>query len=342
MNGGGPEGDIVISTRIRLARNLSDTPFPGTMTEAQSQEVLIRVAKAIELGKTDSDAMRLDEMAKLSDIERLVLVEQHLISPVLAKNKWGGVSISEDRATSIMINEEDHLRIQCILPGLELRQAYEIADRYDDMIEQELLFAFHDEYGYLTACPTNAGTGMRASVMIHLPGLAGSGHIGRVLSAIGQFGLMARGLYGEGTQATGNVFQISNQVTSGLKEDEILKNLSSVVGQIVSQERSILKRMAEGGRVRLEDKVYRALGTLRNARVLTSQEAMSLLSDLRLGVAAGLLKDFPTHSLNELLVSLQPGALQQRAGRGLTAEERDVIRAECTRKQISEQMKEGN
>lgn len=342
MCAGGREGDVVISTRVRLARNLSDVPFPGTMNEEQSADVLKRVSQVLQSKDCESGvAWRMTRTAELSGIERLCLVEQHLISPVLANSRSGAVALSPDASLAIMINEEDHLRIQAILPGLELEQAYELADRYDNLLEANLPYAFHEEYGYLTACPTNAGTGMRASVMIHLPALVSSGHIGRVLAAIGQFGLMARGLYGEGTQATGNVFQISNQVTSGLAEQEILKNLSSVVSQIVSQERALLRRMRTNDRLKLEDKVYRALGTLQNARILSGQEAMSLLSDLRLGVAAGLLRDSTVCPLNELLVNLQPGSLQGAAGRMLSPEERDRARADIARGIVVHEIKEG-
>ncbi|HSL92993.1 MAG TPA: protein arginine kinase [Bacillota bacterium] len=341
MCAGGREGDIVISTRVRLARNLSDVPFPGTMNEEQAEQVLERVSHVLQPDTESSTASwRVRKTADLSSFERLFLVEQHLISPVLASSRSGAVALSEDASVSIMINEEDHLRIQAILPGLELEQAYDLSNEFDDALEAALPIAFHEEYGYLTACPTNAGTGMRASVMIHLPGLASAGHIGRVLAAIGQFGLMARGLYGEGTQATGNIFQISNQVTSGLNEQEILKNLSSVISQIVSQERVLLGRMLTRERAKLEDKVYRALGTLQNARILSGQESMSLLSDLRLGVAAGLLGDSGTCPLNELLVNLQPGSLQHSAGRTLLPGERDVTRADMARKIVIDRIRE--
>ena len=343
MCAGGCEGDIVISTRVRLARNLSDVPFPGTMSDDQAEQVLQRVRKVLEPGGENQETFwRVQKTSDLSNLERLFLVEQHLISPVLANSRSAAVALSSDASVSIMINEEDHLRVQAILPGLELDKAFELANDCDDVLESALPVAFHEEYGYLTACPTNAGTGMRASVMIHLPALVSSGHIGRVLTAIGQFGLMARGLYGEGTQATGNVFQISNQVTSGLNEQEILKNLSSVISQIVSQERALLRRMLAREKTKLEDKVYRALGTLQNARILTGQEAMSLLSDLRLGVAAGLLGDSGSCPLNELLVSLQPGSLQHSAGRPLSAGERDIARADIARNIVVDRIREGD
>ena len=342
MSAGGREGDVVISTRVRLARNLSDVPFPGTMTDEQSRRVIDRVSNALERTAVNGlSAWRVSRTAELASLERLLLVEQHLISPVLANSRVGAVAISEDASVSIMINEEDHLRIQAILPGLELGGALQLANRCDDALEAELPFAFHEEYGYLTACPTNAGTGMRASVMIHLPALASSGHIGRVLAAIGQFGLMARGLYGEGTQASGNVFQISNQVTSGLAEQEILRNLSSVISQIVSQERALLGRMLLNERPKLEDKVYRALGTLENARILSGQEAMSLLSDLRLGLAAGILGAHTASALNRLLVRLQPGSLQHGSGRPLAPGERDIARAEIARQIVVDMIRGG-
>jgi protein arginine kinase len=266
-------------------------------------------------------------------------VEKHLISPDLAKSPVGGVALRGDNVVSIMINEEDHLRIQCLLPGLQLQRALDIVNSYDDLIESEMPYAFHEDYGYLTSCPTNAGTGMRASVMAHLPALVNSGQIGRVLAAIGQFGLMARGLYGEGTQAVGNIFQISNQVTCGLAEEEILKNLSSVVERIVAQERTVLREMSDKNRHHLEDKVFRALGILKNARVLTSSEAMALLSDMRMGVSAHLV-DIKPSVLTELMVSIQPGALQKSAGKPLDGFERDLRRALVVRNRLDAELRE--
>lgn len=336
MDGDGPESSIVVSTRVRLARNLTGIPFPGTMKDSQGAEVISRMEALIQNSKREKElgVFRVHRMAKLSQVDRLALVEQHLISFDLANKAEGAVAVREDQAVVIMINEEDHLRIQCLLPGLQLEQAWQDASRYDDLLEAELPFAFHEEFGYLTACPTNAGTGMRASVMLHLPALVSSGQIGKVLAAIGQFGLMARGIYGEGTQAVGNMFQISNQVTSGQPEEEIIRNLRGVVEQIVAQEKAHLKSMVAKSGLQLEDRVFRSLGVLSHARVLSTTEAMSLISDMRLGVSVGLI-ELSSGLMTELMVLAQPGVLQQECQDTLDPFQRDVKRAEVLRHRLS-------
>lgn len=335
----GPLSPIVVSTRVRVARNILGIPFPGTMKPEQTEEVIAKVEQVFALcsSKGDFGAFHLLRMAGLSQVDRLALVEKHMISIDLANKREGAVALRDDQAVAVMVNEEDHLRIQSLLPGLQLEQAWQITSHYDDLLEGELQFAFHEEYGYLTACPTNAGTGMRASVMLHLPALMHSNQIGKVLAAIGQFGLMARGLYGEGTEASGNMFQISNQVTSGLPEEEIIRNLRAVVEQIVAQEKAHLKSMVASNRVRLEDRVHRSIGLLANARVLDSNEAMSLISDLRLGVSAGLLT-LPVNVITELMVLSQPGVLQKECKDTLDAFGRDVLRAEIIGKRLKEAM----
>lgn len=337
MDGNGPESAIVVSTRVRVARNLAGVPFPGTMTEIQAQEVIATV-EAQQSALKDMQVLR---MADLPQVDRLALVEKHLISLDLANKPEGAVAISSDQAVAIMLNEEDHLRIQCLLPGLQLEEAWQTASRYDDLLEAEIPFAFHEEYGYLTACPTNAGTGMRASVMLHLPALVGSGHIGKVLAAIGQFGLMARGIYGEGTQAVGHMFQISNQVTTGLPEEEIIRNLRGVVEQIVAQEKAHLKKMTATSRLQVEDRVFRSIGLLSNVRLLSTNEAMTLISDIRLGVAAGIV-DLSPGLLSQLMVLAQPGVLQKECTDSLDSQQRDVKRAEVLSKQLNQALRGGN
>jgi len=331
--GGEASDPIVISSRVRLARNLKGIPFPGAMSSKEGSEVLSRVAKLLE--QKAPHGYEVFYMAKMPQVERLALVEEHLISYDLANKTEGAVAISRDGATSVMLNEEDHLRIQALLPGLSLEEAWQTANSCDDLLEAELDFAFHEDYGYLTACPTNVGTGMRASVMLHLPALVESRQIGRLLAAIGQFGLMARGLYGEGTEAKGSVFQISNQVTCGIAEEEIVRNLKAVVEQIKAQEQAHLQKMVAAQRLKIEDRVYRALGLLTNARVLDSSEAMVLLSELRLGVSAGLLS-LPVGVLSELLVLVQPGVLQTVNKVNLDALERDIKRGEIVRRRLLE------
>lgn len=333
----GPLSPNVISTRVRLARNLTGLPFPGTMRPEQATEVIGRIRKVVEGGLRPAglSEMRLARMVELPTVDRLALVESHLISPDLANRREGAVVLGEERSISVMLNEEDHVRIQCLLAGLQLEEALRLASQVDDWLDAEQSFAFHEEYGYLTACPTNLGTGMRASVMLHLPALVMTNQIGKVLTTIGQLGLMARGLYGEGTQAAGHMFQISNQVTLGHSEEELIRNLRAVVEQIVGQERLLMRNLLAQDRLRMEDRVYRSLGLMMHARVLDSNEAMSLLSDIRLGVSADIIR-LPHQVLTELMVLTKPHVLQTECGQALDALGRDVKRAELLRERLTE------
>jgi len=338
MEAGGPEPDTVISSRVRLARNIEGMPFPHLMTEDQAEKVIRMVAAAFKspaaarLGLGDAEVYRLDEM---SDLDRYVLVEKHLISPNFAQAGRGAVVIGAGESVSVMINEEDHLRIQCLFPGLQLEQALALANKVDDLLESQLEYAFSEKYGYLTACPTNVGTGLRASVMAHLPGLVINNQAGRVFSTVVKLGFIVRGLYGEGTEAVGNIFQVSNQVTLGQAEAETVANLGNVVRQVIEQEKQVRGAMLAEMREQIEDKVGRAYGILLYGHVLSSQEAMQLLSDVRLGVSLGLIKGIEPRVLNELLVAIRPGYLQRMAGRELDPSERDVKRAELVRAKLA-------
>jgi len=338
MDGSGPDAATVVSTRVRVARNLAGIPFPGTMDEKQAKEVIELVSNTLKTEQSDLGNFHILKMVELSPVDRLALVEKHLISLDLANKSDGAVLVSEDQGIAIMVNEEDHLRIQCLLPGLQLDTAWQTTNALDDKLEAAMPFAFHEDFGYLTACPTNAGTGLRASVMLHLPALVNSGQIGRVLAAIGQFGLMARGLYGEGTQAVGHMFQISNQVTSGLPEEEIIRNLRGVAEQIVTQEKSYLHKMVASSRIQLEDRVFRSIGVLSQARVMSTNEAMSLISDIRLGVSAGFIKLSPG-LLSDLMVLAQPGILQKENGAALEPGQRDMKRAEVLRSTLNQALR---
>lgn len=333
MEGTGPASDVVISSRVRLARNLLGIPFPAAADEAASRKVADLVETAV--GKLNGAGPQPFTFFRLPDMpprERQVLVEKHLISPEHAGEGPGrAVVIREDEAVSIMVNEEDHLRIQCLVPGLQLDEAWALANRIDDQLENELDYAFGERVGYLTACPTNAGTGMRASVMVHLPALVLTNQAGNVLSAVSKVGLLVRGLYGEGSESTGNIFQISNQITLGTTEEETIENLRSVVQQVIDSERQARDGLLREMREQLEDRVCRAWGTLTNARIMTSQEAMQLLSDVRLGVDLNIIGDIEPQALNELLVATRPGFLQQLAGKELSPFERDVRRAALVR-----------
>lgn len=337
MDGTGASADIVLSSRVRLARNLEGVPFPHLLSQAQAADVLAAARKAAdELNKFGFlGTVRYLPLVDVTPVERQVLVEEHLISPAQAKDvQHKAVILSQAEEVSVMVNEEDHLRIQCLLPGLQLQDAWALASRVDDALEQTMTFAFSESRGYLTACPTNVGTGLRASVMMHLPALVLTNQAARVLNSVGQLGLTVRGLYGEGTEAIGNIFQISNQITLGRAEGEIIDHLSAVVSQIIDHERQAREALVREAKDQVEDKVSRALGILSSARIMTSDEAIRLLSDVRLGINMGILTRVPLKTANELLITTRPAYLQRLAGRELSPFERDLQRAALIRTKL--------
>lgn len=338
---GSQPDDVVITSRVRLARNLRSFPFPHLQQEQEGQALLQQLQDFLTLGSSrgHADHLNLFPLSQLDALDRQVLVEKHLISPDLAKsqNPGAGVVVRDDEAISIMVNEEDHLRIQCLLPGFQLEECWRLASRLDDLLEARLEYAFDQHRGYLTACPTNVGTGLRASVMVHLPGLVLTQQIGSVLAAIAQVGLVVRGLYGEGTEAVGNIFQISNQITLGQTEEEIIQNLSAIIKQISEQERTCRKALQQNSGIALEDRLYRSLGILTNARLLSTQEAMRLLSDVRLGVDLKAIPELTVQTLNELLVLVQPAMIQRFTDEKLTEASRDQKRAEIVRARLCTQ-----
>ena len=337
MDGSGPDNSIVISSRVRLARNLQDYKFPHCMSEEDAKAVLDLADKAIANSETQwQEELYLYQLNNQMLLEQQILMEKHLISPNFIKQaKPKGLIVNQDDSLSIMINEEDHLRIQCLLPGLQLEKAWETADQVDDYLEETLDYAFDPTLGYLTACPSNVGTGFRASVMLHLPGLVIAGQAAKILSFLSQIGLTVRGIYGEGTEAKGNLFQISNQITLGIDEREIVNNLHVVTKQLIEQEEKAREKLLEQGGQRLADRVLRAYGILKYARLISSNEAISLLSDLRLGIDTGFIQGLEGRILTELMVLTSPGYLQKTAGRELSSEERDARRAEVIRNKIS-------
>lgn len=338
MKGKGPDSDIVISSRIRIARNMQAYPFPMLATNQQSKEVLDQVAQVVHNEELETiSRFSMLPLSDLNELERRVLVEKHLISPALAnESRNGAVILSDNESISIMVNEEDHLRIQCLCPGFQIKEAWDLANQIDDIFETHLNYAFDEKHGYMTSCPTNVGTGIRASVMIHLPALVLTQQINRILSAITQVGLAVRGLYGEGSEALGNLFQISNQITLGQSEEEIIDNLYSVVRQIIEHERAARQKLIYETRAKILDRVSRSYGVLSYAAIMDSKEAAQRLSDVRLGIDLGFIKNVSSHVLNELLVMTQPGFLQQTAGEKLTPEERDIRRAQLIREKIAE------
>ena len=335
MNEEGPESDIVLSCRIRLARNLRDFPFSIKLKHEDAHQIIMKLEEKHGLCETGIE-FELLKMEQIQPLEKRVLVEKHLVSPLLAdQSPFGATLLSQDEKVSVMINEEDHIRIQCILSGLQLTEALQQANTIDDCIEGLVDYAYDEKRGYLTSCPTNVGTGLRASVMMHLPGLVLTGRMNRIIPAINQLGLVVRGIYGEGSEALGNIFQISNQITLGKTEDEIVSDLTSVVQQIITQERLAREALVKTSNIQLEDRVFRSLGILSNARILGSKEAAICLSDVRLGIDLGYIENVSKTILNELMVLTQPGFLQQYAGGMLRSEERDYKRAAFIRGRLN-------
>ncbi|MGZ7445895.1 protein arginine kinase [Paenibacillus sp. TH7-28] len=332
----GKQSDIVISSRVRIARNLQHQPFPMLSTNQQSEEVLEQLQTVLSDERLKSyGKLHPVLLADLDDLDKRVLVEKHLISPNLAnESRNGAVFISEDESLSIMVNEEDHLRIQCLYPGFQVQEAWEKATAIDDIFEAHVDYAFDDRRGYLTSCPTNVGTGLRASVMMHLPALVLTQQINRILSAVSQVGLTVRGIYGEGSEATGNLFQISNQITLGQSEAEIIENLYGVVLQIIQHEKTAREKLIGESRLRMMDRVMRSYGILSHAAIIDSKEAAQRLSDVRLGVDLGLIDSVPTEVLNELNVLTQPGFLQKKFSGSMSPAERDMYRAKLIRERV--------
>jgi protein arginine kinase len=340
MDGSGPEAETVISSRVRIARNIRGIPFPYLASDAQTRRVQELVAGVAASQEEAFRQFTFLPMENLGSLEKELLVEKHLASPFLAReSQHGALLLRRDEAVSIMINEEDHLRIQVILPGLQLEEALQEADRYDDFLEAEINYAFDEGYGYLTACPTNVGTGLRASVMLHLPALIMTGQANRLLGALSQVGLAVRGLYGEGTEIIGNLVQISNQITLGQSEEEIIRNLGGVTRQVIEQEQAARQALLNENRAGIADRTWRSLGQLKFAQLMSSQEAMQLLSDVRLGYDLGLLKGVNRKLLNEMLVVISPACLQILAGKELGPAERDLERP-ARLKRLMEQFKE--
>ncbi len=327
----GSESDIVISSRIRLARNLQYITFPYFMNAESGNKSMQEISDAWKNSESELlSQMDLITFDQISSLDRQILVEKHLISPEhgLSEESYRGLLVSKDGSIAIMINEEDHLRIQCLLPGLQMEKCYKLAQEIDDELEQCLNYAFDEQRGYLTSCPTNVGTGMRASVMLHLPGIAISGQRTRIFQNINQLGMTVRGLYGEGTEIVGNYVQLSNQITLGQTENEIITNLGIISRQIVEQEKMLRKSLQEEMKYQLEDRVGRAYGILTNARVMNSNEALALLSDVRLGVDLGIIEGISPFVINQLVVAIKPAHLQKRTGGEMEAFIRDVKRAE--------------
>jgi protein arginine kinase len=328
LESGIAEGPVV-SSRIRLARNVEEYCFPGWASEEENHAVWKQATAIFEHMKQPFVSW---SMAVTPMLDKEILFERHLISQELAQQDDScGVFVTPDECLSIMVNEEDHIRIQSLRPGLNLKEAWEAADRIDDELESQLTYAFSPKLGYLTACPSNVGTGMRASVMLHLPGLVLMEEMDPVINGISKIGLAVRGMWGEGTEAAGNMFQISNQITLGRREDEIIAHLEQIVLELIEHENNARVRLMNEKSLMVEDYVARAFGILSNARLISSGEALNLLSSLRLGMDLGLVDQFSRRELDTLFISIQPAHLQKLENKELEPEERDVVRAEMLR-----------
>jgi protein arginine kinase len=332
LGGTGPESDIVISSRVRLARNLGRYPFLSRANPRDCGQIEREAREQLELVRPELSYFNLQNLTLL---DRQFLVERHLISREHAYGKGArGVGIGGNESISIMVNEEDHLRMQALSSGFQLRKSWEAIDDADSQLERGLEYAFSPQFGYLTVCPTNVGTGMRASVMLHLPALVMTNQIDKVFQAVSKINLAVRGLYGEGTRASGDFYQISNQQTLGKTEAEILDTIERVIPKIVGYERSVRESLLEQKREVIEDKVWRAFGMLQNARTITSEETMDLLSAVRMGVNLGLITDLAIRTVNELFIFTQPAHLQRLEKSELTSPQRDVTRAAFIRNRL--------
>ena len=334
LKGTGPNSDIVMSSRVRLARNLEKLPFSHWATKKQEKETLENLEQVLAGVDLLGGAINV-RMNEIDDVDKQFLLERHLISREhILQPDYKSVLIGDKEIISVMINEEDHLRIQVMQSGFNLQECWRIASRLDDALQKRAKFAFNAEWGYLTACPTNTGTGLRASVMLHLPALVMTKQISRVLHAITKLGMTARGLYGEGTEAEGNFFQISNQITMGSAEEDIIDNLERIIRQVIGHEENARKTLMKQNREVLQDKIWRSNGTLRSAHIINSKETLGLLSMVRLGVDIGLLSDIDRRALNELFILIQPAHLQKIEGRLLSSAQRDVKRANLIRRRL--------
>ncbi|MCD8140804.1 MAG: protein arginine kinase [Planctomycetaceae bacterium] len=334
MASDGPHSGIAVTTRVRLARNLDNRRFPTHPDQSERREILDEIKSAI-LSLPDGKDYIWHELDEEAPLDRRLLMERHLISRELADGS-GPRAVAVNPATSlaIMVNEEDHLRMQCLMSGLALQEAYDRVNALDDQLNDRLPFAFSPVYGYLTSCPTNVGTGLRVSVMLHLPALVMTRHIERVFRAVYEMRMAVRGFYGEGTKAFGELYQISNQITVGRSEQDILDDMDAVIAAIIQYEEKARAELATSERSQLEDRVWRSWGVLQNARLMSSEEAMRHLSSLRLGVVMGVFNGVDLKEVQRLFLNTQPAHLQRIEGRELESNDRDVVRARYIRNEL--------
>ncbi len=337
LKGTGEHANIVMSTRVRLARNLTHKPFPNKASKAQLNEILGMIEQVFKEVNYFKESMIL-KINELDNVDKQFLIERHLMSHEHAANPEGkALVVSKEEVLSVMINEEDHLRIQVMQSGLNLDESWKVADAIDSALSEKLEFAYSLNWGYLTACPTNTGTAMRGSVMLHLPALVMTKQINKVLAAVSKLSFASRGFYGEGTQASGNFYQISNQLALGHSEEEVIQNINGLIRQVIEQEEQARQALLVQNKPMLQDKIFRSFGTLRNAYIVSSQETVELLSMVRLGIDLGLIKDVDRNSINELFIMIQPAHLQKIEGKKLSSSERDMRRATLIRNKLGGQ-----
>ena len=326
--------DVVISTRIRLARNLKDYPFPCKLNSQGREKVIEKVRDAVKKSNSPvASDFSFIKMSELTSSQSVSLVEKRLVSPEFISETDGrALLISKDECFSIMINEEDHIRLQVITKGLSLEQAYDTADKLDTLLDENLDFAFDEKLGYLTQCPTNLGTGMRASVMLHLPALEKSRAISRIAGNLSKLGLTIRGAHGEGTEPKGALYQLSNQVTLGISEKAAIENLKNITEQLIAQENQARERLCSS--IDIQDAISRSLGILRSALVISHDEALKLLSNVRLGIVSKQITDVSTETIDKLMLAVEPATLTVSLNKNLSAHDRDIERANLIRAEL--------
>ena len=330
----GKESDVVVSSRIRLARNIIEYPFETRCSKKENEEIVNKIKEVLP---SIGYGLKILKLKDMDDITKMSLVEKRLVSPdfVMNKNDIGAIAINEEENICIMINEEDHLRLQVFAPGFEIEELLKLMVEIDTKFGKALNYAYNDKYGYLTACPTNIGTGMRVSVMVHLPALTKTGNIQKVLHIINNFGMNLRGIYGEGSKAAGDMYQISNKQTLGVSEEELINNMKIIVEKIIEQERLARKYLAKHS-IELEDRVYRSFGVISNCKKISSEEAREILSDVKLGTDLGIIKELDDLKVKKLYLYTKPANLQKYLGEVKDNYERDIKRAEVIKNIIKE------
>lgn len=325
---GGNRGVDIISTRVRFARNLREYPFPSRLNLIQKEEIIKKVGSALAISPI-SEGFECKHLSDLSEIERVSLVERHLVSPEFISDPEGrAVFIYKDESISIMVNEEDHIRIQVMCEGYNFKSVLETADQIDSLLNEQLSFAFDSELGYLTQCPTNLGSGMRASLMLHLPALHESGGITRISNSLSKLGITIRGTYGEASRPSGAIYQISNQISLGLSEEEAINNLQDIAEELLLKEKETRDSLIS--HIEIQDKICRSVGILKSAKLISKDEFMQLISNIRLGISAGLIADISIDAINALTVHIQPATIQLLAGKALSTKERHALRAQMS------------